>query len=193
MYVSIQDTVVREQANRRPDVIRQVVYKNKERIGPKTDPWNTADSTGTGSEAWPSNTTCWVRPESHELIHLWVDLLSHNSPICVIASCVVHVPYQRPLRNPLWSNLYACVHDSQPHPGCWWYRAQTGPTGFRRTSDFGNHADSQQVCYLRLSACWCYWLIYALKFCSRCMWATLRGMRYCEGVFWDCRWVNFDK
>ena len=30
MYVSIQGTVVREQANRRPDVIRQVVYKNKE-------------------------------------------------------------------------------------------------------------------------------------------------------------------
>ena len=30
MYVSIQDIVVREQVNRRPDVIRQVVYKNKE-------------------------------------------------------------------------------------------------------------------------------------------------------------------
>ena len=30
MYVSIQDTVVNEQVNRRPDVIRQVVYKNKE-------------------------------------------------------------------------------------------------------------------------------------------------------------------
>ena len=30
IYVSIQDTVVREQANRRPDVIRQVIYKNKE-------------------------------------------------------------------------------------------------------------------------------------------------------------------
>ena len=85
-------------------------------------------------------------------------LLSHNNPICVIASCVV--PYQRPLRNSLWSNLSACVHHSQRHPGCWWYRAQTGPTRSRRTSDFGNHADSQQVCYLRLSACWCYWLIY---------------------------------
>ena len=59
-------------------------------------------------------------------------------------------PYQRPLRNLLWSNLSVCVHDSQPHPGCWWCHAQTGPTGFRRTSDFRNHADSQQVCYLRL-------------------------------------------
>ena len=34
MNVSIQDTVVREQANRRPDVIRQVVYKNKEQDRP---------------------------------------------------------------------------------------------------------------------------------------------------------------
>ena len=31
MYVSIQDTVVHEQANRRPAVIQQVVYKNKEK------------------------------------------------------------------------------------------------------------------------------------------------------------------
>ena len=30
IYVPIQDTVVREQANRRPDVIWQVIYKNKE-------------------------------------------------------------------------------------------------------------------------------------------------------------------
>ena len=34
MNVSIQDTVVHEQANRRPDVIRQVVYKNKEQDRP---------------------------------------------------------------------------------------------------------------------------------------------------------------
>ena len=97
-------------------------------------------------------------------------LLSHKSPICIIASCVV--PCQRPMRNPLWSNLYAFVHNSQPHPGCWWYGAHTGPTESRRTSDFGNHADSQQVCYLRLSVCWCYGLIYALGFSSRCMLAT---------------------
>ena len=100
-------------------------------------------------------------------------LLSHNSPICVIASCVV--PCQRPLRSPLWSNLSACVHDSQPHPGCWWYHAQTRS---RRTSDFGNHADSQQVCYLRLSACWCYWLIYALGLCSRWMRAQLKCLTH---------------
>ena len=30
MYVSIQDTVIREQASRRPDVIPQVIYKNTE-------------------------------------------------------------------------------------------------------------------------------------------------------------------
>ena len=94
-------------------------------------------------------------------------LLSHNSPICVIASCVV--PCQKPLRSPLWSNLSACVYNSQPHSGCWWYRAHTGTTWSGRTSDFRNHADSQQVCYLRLSACWCYWLIYDLGFCGRCM------------------------
>ena len=41
----MQDTVVREQANRRPDVIRQVVCKNKEH------PWGTLDNTGTVSEA----------------------------------------------------------------------------------------------------------------------------------------------
>ena len=29
----------------------------KKRMGPKTDPWGTPDKTGTGSEAWPSNTT----------------------------------------------------------------------------------------------------------------------------------------
>ena len=85
--------------------------KIRNRIGPKTDPWGTPDNTGTCG---------WI-------------LLSHNSPIYVIASCVAL--YQRPLRNPLWSNLSVCVHDSQPHPGCWWCRAQTGPTGFRRTSD----------------------------------------------------------
>ena len=30
MYVSLQDIVIREQVNTRPDVIRQVIYKNKE-------------------------------------------------------------------------------------------------------------------------------------------------------------------
>ena len=32
--------------------------KIKKRIGPKTNPWGTPDKTGTGSEAWPSKTTC---------------------------------------------------------------------------------------------------------------------------------------
>ena len=32
--------------------------KMRNRIGPKTDPWGTPDSTGTGYEAWPSKTTC---------------------------------------------------------------------------------------------------------------------------------------
>ena len=32
--------------------------KMRNRIGPKTDPWGPLDSTGTGYEAWPSNTTC---------------------------------------------------------------------------------------------------------------------------------------
>ena len=47
--------------------------KIRKRIGPKTDPWGTPNKTGTGSEAWPSKTTCGLRPESNELIHLWVD------------------------------------------------------------------------------------------------------------------------
>ena len=121
-------------------------------------------------KAFVFSKTCCRCPESHVLIHLWVDPPSHNSPIFVMASCVV--PCQRPLQNPLWSNLSVCVRDSQPHPGCWWYRAQTRPTESHRTSDFGNHADSHQVCYLRLNVCWCYWLIYALGFCSIRMWAT---------------------
>ena len=33
------------------------LIKIKKRTGPKTDPWGTQDKTGTGSEAWPSNTT----------------------------------------------------------------------------------------------------------------------------------------
>ena len=28
--------------------------KMRNRTGPRTDPWGTTDSTGTGSEAWPS-------------------------------------------------------------------------------------------------------------------------------------------
>ena len=33
------------------------LIKMRNRTGPKTDPWGTSDRTGTGSEAWPSNTT----------------------------------------------------------------------------------------------------------------------------------------
>ena len=51
MNVPIQYTVVREQANRRPDVIRQVIYKKRNRIGLKTEPWGTPNNTGTESEA----------------------------------------------------------------------------------------------------------------------------------------------
>ena len=63
-------------ANRRTEDLilsGKSLLKIRKRIGPKTDPWGTPDKTGTGSEAWPSKTTCWLRPESHELIHLWVD------------------------------------------------------------------------------------------------------------------------
>ena len=30
MYIPIQDTIVCEQANRRPDVIRQIIYEEEE-------------------------------------------------------------------------------------------------------------------------------------------------------------------
>ena len=33
------------------------LIKMRNRTGPKTDPRGTPDRTGTGSEAWPSNTT----------------------------------------------------------------------------------------------------------------------------------------
>ena len=86
-------------------------------------------------------------------------LLSHNSLIYVIASCVA--PYQRPLRNPFWSNLSVCVHDSQPHLGCWWCYAQTGPTGFRRTSEFGTWKFDLNTCYYIYSNA--LWITFTLE------------------------------
>ena len=50
----------------------------------------------TGSDACPSSTTCCERLESYELIHLWT-ILSHNSPVYIIAFCVV------PCQNFDWS------------------------------------------------------------------------------------------
>ena len=44
--------------------------KVRNRIGPKTDPWDTRDGTETGSVACLSNTTCPVRPKVHEMNHL---------------------------------------------------------------------------------------------------------------------------
>ena len=89
--------------------------KVRDRIGPKTDPWDTRDGTETGSEAYLSNTLVQCAKRFMRWITCDWTLLSHNSSFCVIASCVV--PCQRPLRNPLRSNL-ACVYDLQPHPGC---------------------------------------------------------------------------
>ena len=52
------------------------------------DPWGTPHSTETGFEAWPSKTTCWVRPENHKLIHLWVDpLIPQYSNLCNSLLC----------------------------------------------------------------------------------------------------------
>ena len=102
-------------------------------------------------------------------IYGWT-LVSHSYQVYVIASCVG--PCRRPLRNPWWSNLSAFAPKSSHHPGCWWYRAQTASTGVHNTSDFGTHAYSQKVCYLRLSACWCCSPIYALGFCNSCRLVT---------------------
>ena len=33
------------------------LMKMRNRTGPRADPWGTPDRTGTGSVAWPSNTT----------------------------------------------------------------------------------------------------------------------------------------
>ena len=87
----------------REDRSTKSFIKISNRIGPKTDPWGTPDNTGTRSEAWPSKTTCWVCPESHELR----TFLSHNSPAYAISYLA---PYVRPLQNPLWSNMSVCVH-----------------------------------------------------------------------------------
>ena len=44
--------------------------KVRNRIGPKTDLWDTRDDSETGSEACSSNTTCPARPKSHEKTYL---------------------------------------------------------------------------------------------------------------------------
>ena len=81
-------------------------------------------------------------------------LLIHNNWVGVIASGV----------EPCKGAFIKSVNDSPHHQ----HHAQTGPTGYHKSSDFEINADSQQVCYLRLSACWCCSLIYALGFCSEC-------------------------
>ena len=46
-------------ANRRTEDLMlsgRSFIKIRNRISPKTDPWGTSNNTGTGSEAWPSNT-----------------------------------------------------------------------------------------------------------------------------------------
>ena len=39
------------------------------------------------------------------------------------------------------------------HPGGLPCHGRTKPVGFHKTSDLGNHADSQQECFQRLDAC----------------------------------------
>ena len=53
----------------------------------------------------------------------WI-LVSHNSLICLIASCVE--PCQRPWRNPWQWYLFVYVHDLQHHQDYLQYRVQTG-------------------------------------------------------------------
>ena len=54
MYIPIQDTVTCEQTNRRPDVIRPIVYKDEERDQTQDRTLGTQDNTGAGSEAYSS-------------------------------------------------------------------------------------------------------------------------------------------
>ena len=42
------------------------------------------------------------------------------------------------------------------------------PVGFRKTPDFGNHADSREECFQRLGACLYCLQLYAPRFCNRC-------------------------
>ena len=148
----------------------------KKSTGPRSYPCGTSDKTGTRSDIWPSKTTRWKRPDSHELIHLWVD---PGIPclICIIASCVE--PCQRPWWNPLQWYLFVQVHDLQHHQGYLQYHVQTGQAVFHTTFDFGKHADSQQECSLRLDVCLYCLRLYAPGSCSICMWAAwacnLRG------------------
>ena len=146
-YIPIQSTIISKETNRWPNIFREIIYKNEN----KTDPWGTPDRTGTRSEAWSSNTTFWERSESHERIHLWVEpLIPQYSTIAYRV-----LPCQRPLRNPWWSHRSFSDHDLEHDLSCLPNHGRTGPAGFRKTSDFGNHADSQQECFQRLGACLC--------------------------------------
>ena len=113
-------------------------------------------------------------------------LISHNSLICIKASCLE--PCQRPWWSPLWWCLFVYVHNLQHHQGYLQYHIQTGQAVFHKTFDFGIHADSQQECSLRLDVCLYYLWLYAPGSCSICMWATqvcnLRGHIFPLSCIW---------
>ena len=59
---------------------KSLIYR-RNRIGPMTDPWGTADVTGIQDEVSPSSATHWVRPKREALIQFRVCKLRHAGAI----------------------------------------------------------------------------------------------------------------
>ena len=57
------------------DLVKEIFMKMRNRTGPSTDPWGTPDSTGTGSEAWPSKVikVAKIRNRNNQVPHLTQD------------------------------------------------------------------------------------------------------------------------
>ena len=56
--------------NRRPDIVRKIMNKNKKKDRPKHRTLRTARQNWTGPETWTSDNNFCDGPESHELIHV---------------------------------------------------------------------------------------------------------------------------
>ena len=59
----------------------------------QTDPWGTPDRTGTGSEAWPSNTTFFECSESHDRVRA----RKYFSFATSFANLIYFVPFSKSL------------------------------------------------------------------------------------------------
>ena len=107
-----------------------------------------------------------LRTENVQIAIIWSTyewiLVSHNS---LVSSCAKALA-----KSITMISVY--VHDLQHHQGYLQNRVQTGQAVSHKIFDFGNHADSQQECSLRLDVCLCYLRLNVPGSCSICKRAT---------------------